>query len=542
MDNLMTNLKQMGTKLKEFWSNLNLNQKVIGSGVLLLMVITVIILLLNRTSAQPMEVLYTDLTQKDAAAIVEKLGEERISYQLEDEGTTILVPSNIKYTTRLKLAAENLPHGQAGLELFRETSFGETQMDKKVKYQEALQGELARTIQALDKVKAANVILAMPEETLFSDEEEPTKASVVIRTEDNQVLTAREVQGILNLVSNSVEGLNTENVVIVDQYGNLVSDNMLLEGQDFTSQVQAQMLMKRSFEKEKEKAIQTMLDKTLGQDNSVVRVHADLIFDSREQRDERYFHDEDGPFIRSQSTTEESSTQTNINQAEVPGTDTNIPEYLEVTPNTQGESTYERETRDINYEINRTETVTKFSLGDVDYNYLTVSVLVNRSSPQQETLGDTEEERIEKIRSIVASATGLRENGNDGISLDDQISVALIDFYTEPQPEPESTTVSRLLQSPFTPVLIVVLALFLLIVMVLLLRKRSAAEAESGDSDSEFETVAEEELRLEDLIDKTLTPEERERQRIRQEVERLIDNNPEDAAQVVRTWLSEDSR
>ena len=312
---VMITLKQLGTKLKESWSNLSMNQKVIGSGAMLLVVIAFIILLLNRTSVQPMEVLYADLIQKDAAAIVAKLEEERIPYRLEDEGTTILVPANIKYTTRLKLAAENLPQGQAGLELFRETSFGETQMDKRVKYQEALQGELARTIQSLDKVKAANVILAMPEDTLFSDDEEPTKASVVIRTEDNQVLNSREVQGIINLVSNSVKGLTTENVVIVDQYGNLVSDNMFLDSQNVTNQVQAQMLIKRSFEKEKEKAIQTMLDRTLGQDNSVVRVHADLIFDSREQRDERYFHDEDGPFIRSESTTEESSTQTNVEPA-----------------------------------------------------------------------------------------------------------------------------------------------------------------------------------------------------------------------------------
>jgi flagellar M-ring protein FliF len=299
------------------------------------------------------------------------------------------------------------------------------------------------------------------------------------------------------------------------------------------------MLIKRSFEKEKEKAIQTMLDRTLGQDNSVVRVHADLIFDSREQRDERYFHDEDGPFIRSESTTEESSTQTNVEPAGIPGIDTNIPEYLEV-PNTQGESTYEKETRDINYEINRTETVTRFSLGDVDYNYLTVSVLVNRSSPQQESLGDTEEERIQKIRNIVASATGLRENGNNGISLEDQISVAFIDFYTEPMPEPESTMVSHLLQSPYFPVLIALMALMLLIIMVLLLRKRSTGDMQ--ETGSGFETIAEEELRLEDLIDKTLTPEEKERQRIRQEVERFIEENPEDAVQVVRIWLSEDSR
>jgi len=542
MENLVTSLKQLWTNIKEFWSKLTLNQKVIGSGVVLLVTIMILVMVLNMAPSKPMEVLYTDLTPKDAAAIIEKLDEERITYQLENEGTTILVPSESKYNTRLKLAAENLPQGHAGLELFRETSFGETQMDKKVKYQEALQGELARTIQSLDKVRAANVILAMPEDTLFSDNEQPAKASVVIRTQDSQVLTSREVQGILNLVANSVEGLTTENVVIVDQYGNMVSDNMLLDNQNITSQVQAQMLMKRSFEKEKEKAIQTMLDKTLGQDNSVVRVHADLIFDNREQRDERYFHDEDGPFIRSQSITEEASTQTTVNPVGIPGTDTNIPQYLEVDPNAQGESTYERETSDTNYEINRTETVTQFAKGDVNYNNLTVSVLVNRSSPQQETLGDTEEVRIEKIRSIVASATGLKPNNNDGVSLEDQISVALIDFYTEPQPEPAAQSViSQLMQSPLAPVLIALLALLLLVLIILLLRKRSAT-AEIEELDSQFETVAEEELRLEDLIDKKMTPEERERQRVRQEVDKLIEENPEDAAQVLRAWLSEDMR
>lgn len=542
MENLVTSLKQLWTNIKEFWSKLTLNQKVIGSGVVLLVTIMILVMVLNMAPSKPMEVLYTDLTPKDAAAIIEKLDEERITYQLENEGTTILVPSESKYNTRLKLAAENLPQGHAGLELFRETSFGETQMDKKVKYQEALQGELARTIQSLDKVRAANVILAMPEDTLFSDNEQPAKASVVIRTQDSQVLTSREVQGILNLVANSVEGLTTENVVIVDQYGNMVSDNMLLDNQNITSQVQAQMLMKRSFEKEKEKAIQTMLDKTLGQDNSVVRVHADLIFDNREQRDERYFHDEDGPFIRSQSITEEASTQTTVNPVGIPGTDTNIPQYLEVDPNAQGESTYERETSDTNYEINRTETVTQFAKGDVNYNNLTVSVLVNRSSPQQETLGDTEEVRIEKIRSIVASATGLKPNNNDGVSLEDQISVALIDFYTEPQPEPAAQSViSQLMQSPLAPVLIALLALLLLALIILLLRKRSAT-AEIEELDSQFETVAEEELRLEDLNDKKMTPEERERQRVRQEVDKLIEENPEDAAQVLRAWLSEDMR
>lgn len=540
MEILLANLRNMGLRLQQFWSGLNLNQKVIGGGAVLFVVIALLLWSTGGEGHQTMEVLYTDLAAKDAAAIVEKLDEEKVTYKLEDNGSTILVPSDLKYSTRLKLASENLPQGQAGLELFRETSFGETQTDKKVKYQEALQGELARTIQALDKVKAANVMLALPEESLFTESEEPVKASVVIRTENDQTLTPREVQGIVNLVSNSVERLTPENVVIVDQYGTLVSDNLPSKEGDVTSVVQTQMVMKRSFEKEKEQAIQTMLDKTLGADNSVVRVNADLIFDSKEQKDERYFHDEDGPFVRSEEIGKESGTTTGDGEQGVPGTDANIPQYQQDTA-AGGTTTYDKSNIARNYEINRTETVTKFSPGDVDYEGLTVSVLVDRTSPQQESLGDTEEDRLERIRSIVATACGLREKDDGSGSLEDQISVAFIDFYTEPQPEPQPVGLSEtLLSSPLTPALIAVLALIIIGLTIGLMRRRKTAE---GNKEmSEFEAVVEEEIRLEDLIDKNLTPEERERQRIRQEIDRLIDSSPEDAAQVVRAWLAEDSR
>lgn len=541
METLLNSLRELRTRFQQFWSNLTLNQKVMGGGAALSIIIALLVWGLGGHSSQPMEVLYTDLTEKDAAAIVEKLDEQKVPYQLEDQGTTILVPQDLKYSTRLKLASENLPLGQAGLELFHESSFGETQTDKKVKYQEALQGELARTIQALDKVKAANVMLALPEQSLFSEQEEPVKASVVLRTEDGQTLTPREVQGILNLVSNSVERLTPENVVIVDQYGNLVSDNLPSPDGNVTDQVQAQMLMKRSFEKEKEKAIQTMLDKTLGKENAVVRVNADLIFDSKEQRDERYFHDDNGPFIRSEEIIKESGTEAGGEEAGLPGTDTNIPQYQEVQ-GTNGTSSYDKSSTARNYEINKTETVTKFSPGDVDYDYLTVSVLVNRASPQQESLGDTEEDRADKVRSIVATACGLRENrADETVRLEDHISVAFIDFYTEPQPEPQPTGVAdRWLGSPFMPVVLALLALTVIGLIILLMRRRRPVETQ--EDLAEFEAVVEEEIRLEDLIDRSLTPEEKERQRIRQEIDQLIEENPEDAAQVVRAWLAEDAR
>ncbi|MGR6836162.1 flagellar basal-body MS-ring/collar protein FliF [Syntrophomonas erecta] len=539
METFINNLRQVGQRLKETWSRLTLNQKVLGVGVVMLLIISLLILFFRSSSGPAYETLYTDLQEKDAAAIVNKLEEEKIEYKLEDNGTTILVPSDYKYSTRLKLAGENLPRGQAGFELFHESGFGETQTDKKVKYQEALQGELARTIQALDKVKAANVMLALPEQSLFSDNEQAVKASVVVRTNEGDSLTTKEVQGIIHLVSNSVERLDPENVVIVDQYGHMLSENLPDSTSNMTEVVKMQMAMKKDFEKEKEKAIQTMLDKTLGKDNSVVRVNAELNFDSREQKDEKYTHDDKGPFVRSEEIIKESGTDSSNPAAGIPGTDNNIPQYTE-TDNQTASSNWDKSSKTRNYELNRTETVTKFSVGDVNYDHLTVSVLVNNTSAQQAKLGESDEEKIANIRSIVATACGLKGNRLDeNVSLEDSISVAFIDFYTQPQPEEDSMgTLNRMLASPKTPWAAAALSLAIILVLFIFWRRRHMDQDEPESS--EFEAVVEDEIRIEDLIDKNLTPEEKEKQKIKMEIDHMIEENPENAAQVVKTWLAED--
>ncbi len=540
MESLFNNLRLFGQRIQQMWTKMNLNQKVLTGGAILLVVL-VIAVLLSRGAGESSkyEILYAELSDRDAADIVAKLEEEKILYRLEDNGNTILVPSKDKYDTRLKLVAENLPRGKEGFELFRESSFGETQTDKKVKYQEALQGELARTIQAIDKVKAANVILALPEETLFSDQETPTKASVVIRTRDGETLTPKEVQGIINLISNSVEKLTPENVVIVDQYGTLLSDNLPSELGAQTEVVAAQMAMKRAYEKEKESAIQTMLDKTLGADNAVVRVNAELDFNEREQVDEKYTHDDKGPFVRSEEIIKESGTDTGGNNAAVPGTDNNIPQYDQVDDGT-GTSSYDKSSKTRNYELNKTETVTKYSKGDVNYDRLTVSVLVNQSSSEQESLGDTEDEKADKIRSIVAGAIGLRENGLNDINLQDSISVAFIDFYTQPEPEPVKYSIfNRAFDSGLTPWILLAVAVF---AIILIARRRGGLQPALQTDGGSFDALVEEEIRLEDLIEKALTPEDKEKQRIRQEVDKLIEDNPENAAQVLKVWLADESR
>ncbi|MBO8159346.1 flagellar basal-body MS-ring/collar protein FliF [Thermosyntropha sp.] len=545
MQNILERIRKFLKGTGEVWSKLNLNQKVLIGGASLLLLIALFFLISGTNSKKGYEVLYSGLSEKDAAEIVAKLDEYKVNYQLEEQGNTILVPSDQKYKIRLNLAADNLPHGEAGFELFQESNFGETQTDKKVKYQRALQGELARTIQSLDKVKAAKVNLALPEPSLFSEYEELPKASVVIRTEDDDPLTSKEVRSIVNLVANSVERLPPENVVIVDQNGNLVSDNVAAGYIDTTDEVKMQLAIKRQYEKEKEAAIQTMLDKTLGKDNAVVRVNAELNFDDKQQVDEKYTHDPEGPFVRSEKIVKKSGTSTETAAAGVPGTDANIPQYAQNNAGSPA-SSYDESEKTRNYELNKTETVTRFSKGDVKYEHLTVSVLINNAIVDEVNLGETEEERIEKIRGIVATACGLKEDPeNSNIDLADSISVAFIDFYTEPEPEPEKGSfVQNMMQQPYLPWLLAITALLIVLVAFVIMRRSRAVEEMPSleEEKAGFEAVVEEEIKLEDLIDKNLTPEEKEKQKVRHEVEKLIDEHPEDAAQVIRAWLAEDER
>ena len=287
-----------------------------------------------------------------------------------------------------------------------------------------------------------------------------------------------------------------------------------------------------------------MLDKVLGKDNAVVRVNAELNFDNKEQVDEHYTHDPDGPFVVSEHVKKDSGTETKTTQPGIPGTDNNIPQYEQV--NTEGgTSSWDKSEKTVNYDINKTQTMTRFSLGDVQYDYLTVSVFVNRAGTENANIGENEGEKIEKVRSIVATACGLRENrANENVRLQDNISVAFIDFYTEPEPEagPQGA-LQRFAAAPYAPWVMALLAMLLVALIWLLIKRRGrkTLELEPEEPDG-FEAIVEESINIADIIDQNLTPEEKERQRIRLEVDKLIDENPENAAQVIKVWLLEDVR
>lgn len=318
--------QDLGRQTRSLWDQMTSSQKLM---VLLAIALGVVamVLLLSRAGKTEMVPLYTNLSASDAADIVAKLREMRVPYEISDGGTTIRVPFPDVYETRMNLASQGLPKGgTVGFEIFDKTSFGVTEFTQKMNYRRALQGELTRTILQLREVEDARVHIAIPEPELYTDEQKPPTASVMVKLRSGATLTKGQVQGIVRLVSSSVEGLNPSNVTVLDVDGNILyaaSDDS--ETGMVASLSVSQLEAKRAYEKDLEKSVESMLTEVLGPRKVVVRVNAEINFDRREQNSEVFQPMPTGlGVIREQTKVHEVRSTVSAPPAGVPGTASNV--------------------------------------------------------------------------------------------------------------------------------------------------------------------------------------------------------------------------
>jgi flagellar M-ring protein FliF len=242
------------------------------------------------------QVLYTQLTMEDAAAITTKLREMQVPYTIEGDGTTIMVPATKVYDTRLHLATEGLPQGGGvGFELFDQRGFGMTEFVQKLNYRRALQGELARTITQLAAVQSARVHIVLPEKSLFVEHQDKPTASVVLKLVHGRRLSQAQIRGVAHLIGSSVESLNPEDVTVLDINGNILSKNE--ENTSLLSQTETQFSHQQALEQKLERRVQSLLEHVVGKGKVLVRVSASLDFQHIERTEERF--DADNPAIRS---------------------------------------------------------------------------------------------------------------------------------------------------------------------------------------------------------------------------------------------------
>jgi flagellar M-ring protein FliF len=376
----------------------------------------ILIFVANRTDYRP---LFTNLTSEDAGEIVKKLKDAKTPYQITADGKGILVPSDKVYELRLTLASEGIPQGGGvGFEIFDRKNFGMTEFVQKLNYQRALQGELSRTISQLTGVEQARVHLVIPEKSLFKDNEKPATASIVLKMKSSRALTDSEVQGVVHLVASSIEGMDPEHVTILDSRGKILSKGG--SSDPTTRMTSAMQETQRSYEKNVEERIQSLLDRIVGGGKSVARVTASFDFKQVERVEEKY--DPESTAVRSEQRTEEkgSSTTTAVG---TPGVQTNLGRTNSGGGATSGGGSKNDET--LNYEVSRstakiTEPVgalSKISIAVlVDGKYETPAA-VKEGQVSKAKYSPRSPDELLKIETLVKSAVGFNPERGDQMSV-----------------------------------------------------------------------------------------------------------------------------
>ena len=302
------------------------------------------------TQQPDMQVLFANLAVDDASGIIDKLKDAKVPYETANGGTTVLVPSAQVHDLRLEMAGQGLPHGGGvGYEIFDRTTMGMSDFVQKLNYRRALQGELARTITQMPEVERARVHLAIPERRLFATEQDRARASVVVSLRASQTLSKAQIQGVVHLVSSSVEGLQARDVTVVDGHGNLLSNTSSDESAGLSG---TQMEYQRTLEKDIETRIQTMLERIVGVNKAVVRVSSVLDFRKIETTEERY--DPNGQVVRSEQRGQEKSSGVNGTSGGVPGVESNVPGGTEAEGGQTSSNNNQTIIETVNYEIRRT--------------------------------------------------------------------------------------------------------------------------------------------------------------------------------------------
>ncbi|OUS29799.1 flagellar M-ring protein FliF [Gammaproteobacteria bacterium 45_16_T64] len=258
--------------IREFWMDLGAGQK---TSLLLAAFLIVALPLFALTFLYKSDtaILYSDIRSEDAAAIVGRLEELKIEYELSGDGNTILVAKDDLYATRLKMVGKDGPvTGSAGFELFDDADYGMTEFTQKVNLKRAMQGELERTISSLDEVKFARVHLVIPEAVLFKKDQKHPKASVTLVLQNGMSVTPEQVAGIQLLIASSVDRLDSEKVIVLDGQGRMIS----AAGDDLAMYGKKSMDRARTLELHLEVKAQKALDMMFGVGKSVVSVNVDL--------------------------------------------------------------------------------------------------------------------------------------------------------------------------------------------------------------------------------------------------------------------------
>jgi flagellar M-ring protein FliF len=492
---------------------------------------------LSRWVAQPTWApLYGNLSGTDASAITTQLTTDGVKYKLEDGGATVLVPQSQVYAERISLSGKGLPaqsgsSSTEGWALLDKQGITATDFQQNIAYQRAIEGELSKTLQAMDGVTTAIVHIAVPAKDVFSTETDKTTASVLLSLAPGTTLSNEQISSITHLVAGSVAGLKADDVTVTDQTGKMLSStssgaagaaSALSETDQTTAAFEARMSAK----------VQAVLDSVVGPGHTSVQVNAALNFDSTNTTSKVYAAPSPTAPPLSAATVQEQYSGGTGNTGGTLG-------QILPTPiaTVSGSGAYIRNQSTVNNSVNTTVAQTQVAPGTVKR--MTVAVVLDSKTAGSLTPA--------AAQALVSNAVSLDPTRGDTVQVtslpfDTTAAAAAAKALATATKSAQTATYLQLAKKVGLILLIVIIAL------IVMRRRKKAdeqAEIEANASDlpgggTLLAAAGQGNVIGANGEQLALTQEaEVTRDRMRDEVSALVDSQPEDVAQMLQGWLAE---
>lgn len=481
--------------------------------------------------------LFSDLSAKDASAVIDKLDAAGTPYKITNGGATVMVPKDKVYTSRISLSGAGLPSGSSssGYDQLDKQSLSTSQFQEQTNFKRAMETELSNTIEALDGVQTAVVHLALPQKQVFADSQDPATASVLVSTNAGSTLSPSQVQAVVHLVASSIDGLDPAKVTVADSAGQVLTSTDG-SGTDGAASTRDQQIA--SYQDQTKARIQAMLDKVVGVGNSTAAVTANLDFDKSVTETKKYtYNKKNVPLSETNNNETLKGAGAGTGISGVVGPDGQMDTTGTGTTGTTGSnSTYTKKSSTKDNAVDTTVEHRETAPGAV--RNLHVGVVLDAATTK---LVDPN-----VIQNLIANTVGIDATRGDTV----QVSSLPFDRSAEKTAKAELAAAQKADASAKQMTLFRNSGLIVLVALVLLLawlkgRKRAKARAEAT-------SYVVEQLRAEQLERATAnqvetsaallaleSTEQSETEDMLDELAALVERQPEDVASLLRGWLVE---
>lgn len=414
MDKVNQLLENIKAFFKNTSSNISTTQKIVAAGAVILIIVGLVTFLLLQKK-DPYQYLFVDLSPEDVTAISNFLSQNNAGeFHIDKKG--IKIPPQDIDRIRLLLSQEGLPNkGVVGWEQFDSEDFTRTEFEQEIQRLRAIQGELSRTISAIEGINSARVHIVMPKHSLFVRDEKKPTAAIYIKTKRGFELERKQTRGIQHLVSRSVEGLNPNQITIINSDGRLLTD---VESADESVKQSKELLeYKRQIEKNLEERIRAIVGRIVGPDRVEGKVDADVDF-TQEKRTISDI-DPDDIAVVSKNTSGFSMEGQGLNPTGIPGSKSNVPGEEQSVSVNASKAGSKRDTELINYEFSKVVSQKTMAVGNIKR--LTISAIVDGKQiyPIDGTVPEfipRTEQEMKQIGELIKDAVGFKQ-GRDSLTV-----------------------------------------------------------------------------------------------------------------------------